>query len=105
MCCPLELPCVSQHPGLEPLSWSTDFHSEHLQTFIQVFKPSQKRYKHVLMDGVAVTFPSALQSTALLLSVLLSFSPVEVDIAKTDCQTVHVLLCLNCLVFLVHVAC
>lgn len=51
----------------------------------------QKRCKHVLTDDVAVTFLSALQSTASLLSVLLSLSPVEVGIAKADCQTVDVL--------------
>ncbi len=39
-----------------------------------------------------MTFLSALQSTASLLSVLLSLSPVEVGgIAKADCQTVDVL--------------
>lgn len=57
------------------------------------------------MDDDALTFLRALQSVALLLSVLLSFGPVEVDTALTDCQTVDVLLCLNCMVFLVYVAC
>lgn len=57
------------------------------------------------MNDVTVTFLSALQSTALLLSVFLSFSPVEVNIEKTDCQTVDVSLCLYCLVLLIYVAC
>lgn len=56
-----------------------------------------------LMDDVAITTLRALQSTASLLSVSLSFSPVEVRIARTDCQTVDVLLCLYCLVLLVCV--
>lgn len=56
-----------------------------------------------LMDDVAITSLRALQSTASLLSVSLSFSPVEVGIARTDCQTVDVLLCLCCLVLLVCV--
>lgn len=55
------------------------------------------------MDDVAITSLRALQSTASLLSVSLSFSPVEVGIARTDCQTVDVLLCLYCLVLLVCV--
>ncbi len=60
--------------------------------YLSVHSTPQKRYKHVLMDDVAVTFLSALQSTASLLSVLLSLSPVEVGgIAKEDCQTVDVL--------------
>ena len=51
-----------------------------------------------------MTLLCALQSTAALLSVLLSFSPVEVGIAKVDCQT-YCLLCLYCLVLLVCIAC
>lgn len=57
------------------------------------------------MDADALTLLRALQSVALLLFVLLSFSPVKVDTALTDCQIVDVSLCLNCLVFLVYIAC
>lgn len=46
-----------------------------------------------------------MQSTASLLFVLLSFSPVETGLVEADCQTVGVLLCLHCLVLPVYSAC
>lgn len=66
---------------------------------------SPPKRNQVTMDCVTVTFSPCLAEHNTAARVLLSFSPVEVDLAKADRQVVDVLLCVYCLVFLVHVAC
>lgn len=63
-------------------------------TFISKGLTPQKHHKYELICEIAAALTVPCRAQHRWLSVLLSFSPVEVRIAKADCQTLDVLLCL-----------